>query len=99
MIAVQGNTFGTVVTIVNWDLYQKELIQGNTKVTLGKHLLGTNKKNKEEIRKGYTDNFEKLYKIYPNPKNKAQTYNSYKKLLKKHTHDELFNASSLYSSC
>lgn len=47
MITIQGNTYGTVVTVVNWAVYQSEKIKGNGKETEKKHLLDTN--NKELI--------------------------------------------------
>ena len=50
MISVKGNTNGTVVTIENWHLYQKETVKGNTKETLKKHSLDTNKNDKEELK-------------------------------------------------
>ena len=59
MISVKGNTLGTVLTVANWGLYQKELIKGNAEVTLEKHLLDTNKKNQEEFKNELEDNKKK----------------------------------------
>ncbi len=56
MISVKGNTNGTVVTVENWDLYQKESVKGNTKVTLKKHSLDTNNNDKEELKNDNNDN-------------------------------------------
>lgn len=50
MIVVQGNSLGTVITVANWDLYQKELTQGNTTETLEKHRLDTNNNNKQQLK-------------------------------------------------
>jgi len=50
MITVQGNTLGTIITVVNWEVYQKEAVQGNTKETRKKHSLDTNKNDKEELK-------------------------------------------------
>jgi hypothetical protein len=47
MITIQGNTYGTVITVVNWALYQSEKVKGNGKETEKKHFLDTN--NKELI--------------------------------------------------
>lgn len=50
MITVKGNTLGTVVTVVNWQLYQKEIVKGNSERITDKHLLDTNKKKQEELK-------------------------------------------------
>ena len=50
MITVQGNTLGTIVTVVNWQVYQKEAVKGNTKETPREHLMDTNNNDKEELK-------------------------------------------------
>lgn len=47
MIMVKSNTYGTLITVVKWELYQTESIESNTQVTLGKHSLDTKKNDKE----------------------------------------------------
>jgi len=104
-VASKGTNKYTLLTVANYDSYQsidkerasKKASKGAIKGQSKGNQRATNNNDNNDNNKGYTDNFEKLYKIYPNPKNKAQTYNSYKKLLKKYTHIELFNASSLYA--
>jgi hypothetical protein len=56
MIAVKGNTEGTIITVENWVVYQSEKPKGNTKRmaegTRSKHLMDTNNKelmNEEEM--------------------------------------------------
>ena len=48
MISVRGNTEGTIITIEKWELYQKDLVKGNTEritpATRRKHLADTNNK-------------------------------------------------------
>ena len=51
MISVEGNTLGTIVTVEKWEYYQKEIVKGNTKVTLKKHLLDTNKEDIKKIKR------------------------------------------------
>lgn len=97
MIVLEGNRQGTVVTIVNWGLYQSEIVKGNTKVTPRKHTVDTNKKNKEELKNKYTTEFESLYSDYPRRENKMQTFKNYKSCLKKHSHNELLQAVCNYS--
>lgn len=76
MISVCGNTLGTIITVVNWDVYQLEKIKGNTletldglpsntSVTLGKHLVDTNNKNKKELKRIKNDNNDKQYSDNP----------------------------------
>lgn len=65
MIRIEGNAQGTVVTVVNWELYQKELTKGNAKVTPKKHSMGTNKEglnNEEE--KDLSDSNEYRLAVY-----------------------------------
>jgi len=54
MISIQGNTLGTIVTVANWDFYQLDEIEGNTKriavETPSKHYLDTNKNDKERLK-------------------------------------------------
>lgn len=60
MIIVQGNTYGTLVTIVNWHLYQLEKVQGNKKETEKKQRLDTN--NKELINDELMNNKRATFK-------------------------------------
>ena len=52
MINVQSNSDGTIVTVVNWELYQIENDKGNSKgiasETLGKHSVDTKKNDKND---------------------------------------------------
>lgn len=76
MICVQGNTLGTILTVENWELYQSEINQGNTKritlATRGKHSMDTNKNDKECIRNIYVDFFNQLWQLYPKKEGKGQ---------------------------
>jgi hypothetical protein len=46
MISVRGNTEGSIITIEKWELYQSEMVKGNTKritqSTRSKHVMDTN---------------------------------------------------------
>jgi phage replication O-like protein O len=56
-------------------------------------------KIKNEVNKKskmYTDEFEEIYKLYPRPENKKQTFINYKKLLKEYKHNELINCVKKY---
>lgn len=50
----QGNRQYTLITLLNWDLYQSEKSQGNSKETARKQLADINKKNKEEYKNNNT---------------------------------------------
>ena len=71
MISVEGNTLGTVITVANWELYQKETVKGNNERITEKHLLDTNKNVKEEFKNkkqilepfAFTD-YERIYNYY-----------------------------------
>ena len=82
MITVQGNTLGTIITVVNWEVYQKEAVQGNTKETRKKHSLDTNKNDKEELKnekkKDIEDFFNECWSMYPRKKGKDKISNTVK---------------------
>jgi hypothetical protein len=83
MISVEGNTLGTVVTIANWDLYQKDLSKGNAEVTPKKHLLDTNKKNKKELKNEEDKTlvrFDEFWSVYPKKQSKEKAASSFSKL-------------------
>jgi hypothetical protein len=63
MLTVEGNTLGTVLTVANWELYQKEVVKGNSDWITNKHLLDTNKKNKEELKNEKT-NYMVIFEHY-----------------------------------
>lgn len=96
MIAVYGNTLGTILTVENWELYQFENNQGNTLETLGKHLVDTNKNDKEYINI-YGDFFEQIWKMYPVKKGKAQVSKTQIKKLYKIGLEEITRSIERYS--
>ena len=53
---------------------------------------GKEKKEKET----YTEDFEEIYLLYPRSQAKRDTFNSYSKLLKKHSHKELMDCVKVY---
>lgn len=64
MISVYGNTLGTILTVENWEIYQSENVQGNTKRTTTEtpreHHLDTNKNDKECKRMNKKDIYKDL---------------------------------------
>lgn len=46
---------------------------------------------------GYTDDFEKVWKVYPRKKEKASAYKAYKARLKDYKHDDLMLATQRYA--
>ena len=61
MISVQSNSKGTIITVVNWGLYQSEVDKGNSEriaeETLEKHLVDTKKNEKNDKNKDYVSVF------------------------------------------
>ncbi len=51
--------------------------------------LKKNDKTEKKGNNGYTEEFNSLYKLYPNSKAKSDTFKNYTTRLKQHTHDEL----------
>ena len=83
MIAVSGNTLGTIITVANWGLYQKELPCGNGKETRRKHRTDTNNKdisNVEVIKENLYVRFDEFWTIYPRKANKKKAQEAWKKV-------------------
>ena len=95
-IIINSNNKFSVVSVVNWASYQYDEAKSNNKKTTKKQQSNTNNNVYKGNKKDYTDEFEKLYAIYPRSENKSQTFNNYKKLLKKYTHDQLFTSATRY---
>ena len=95
-IDINSNNKFSVVTVANWESYQYDEAKDNNKVTTKGQQSNTNNKGNNGNNK-YTTEFEQLYNTYPRSENKAQTYNNYKKLLKKYSHNELLKCVKLYN--
>lgn len=98
MIAQKRTTKYTLLTVENWASYQVEGRQKNINGTSNEHQTNTNKneKNEKNEKKLYTQEFEDLYKVYPRPNAKRDTYKNYCKRLKEYTHEELINSVLVY---
>jgi hypothetical protein len=57
-----------------------------------------NKTKENKINKTYPPEFENWYKDYPNPENKAQTFNNWKKVMKEFTVEQIEAAKNNYKS-
>ena len=81
-IELKSNNKNTIVTVVNWELYQAK----NEKVTTNGQQSNTNKKLKNfknEKEKYIDDFFEKAWKLYPNKKDKGSVSKTQKQKLYK----------------
>lgn len=65
MIKIQGNSNGTVVTVVNWELYQSEINQGNSKRSAEKQALDTNNNDKQQLNNDINNNGGKSKRFVP----------------------------------
>lgn len=89
-----------LITIVNWELYQSKGDELTNKLTGNQQAtnkqLTTTKNNKNEKNDIYTEDFEKFYKLYPNPTGKAQTYKNWKKVIKEYDPDVITKSAERY---
>ncbi len=77
MITIRGNTNGTIVTIANWETYQKIEIRGNARVTLGKHSVDTKnecKRNDNNDNKDLKERGENRKRFIPPEKEEVMNY-------------------------
>jgi len=100
---IESNNKNTLVTIVNWELYQikgkKSNTKSNNKVTTKEQQSNTNKNDKNvrmKEEKIYTELFEKAYKIYSRPQAKQDTFKNWNKLLDKYTEEQLLQFTQNY---
>lgn len=73
---------------------QKENAKPNVYVNVNDNV---NVDSKESNIRGYSDDFEKVWKAYPRKKEKASAYKSYKARLKDYTPDQLLLATQRYA--
>ena len=97
MITVEGNSRGTIITIVNWALYQEKTVKGNAQVTPKKHSLDTNNNENNEKQKKILEHFEKCWKLYPVKKGKDKITLTDKKELFKFSYEVIEKAIKLGS--
>ena len=101
MISLKGNSQGTVITVANWGLYQKEKARGNTKETRKKHSLDTNNKeliNEELMNKEiYSAQADNIRKVLPKEMTKnASSKPKLIKAIKEHGEEKLINSIKSY---
>lgn len=109
-ITSEATSEGTLITIVNWELYQgrettdnqpntdkptNEQPANNQPTTSNKN----NKNNKNDKKKEYSADFEKAYKAYPRKGDKAQAFDNYLARIKAgFSPEELFMATEAYAA-
>jgi DNA replication protein DnaD len=100
----QSTKTGRLLTIVNWELYQDEILKPTKEPTndqqRGNKEVTTNKNDKNDKNKNiYTPEFESFLKEYPNGKEKNAAFTNWKKRLKEgHTAEEMIKAAINYAS-
>ena len=101
-----GKQGASIYSVTNYNHYNKQPTESSENKGSKKkathdspttHPRLTTKEEGKKEKSKYTVEFESLYKAYPRSENKAQTYNNYNKLLKTHTHQELFNCVTRYA--
>ncbi len=105
---------GRLITILNWELYQRDEDKVTNKLTSERQTSDkrvTNEQaSREEVKKDkkernkdiYTLEFEKVYKSFPRPQAKTDTFKNWNFLLKEYTVEQLikyaFNYINYYNS-
>jgi len=99
MIVKKSDRKKTTITIVKYSAYQDfqttEIPEVDRKQTDNRLITDTNN-NENNEKKIYSDDFETFYKVYPNPKGKAQTYKNWKKVIKQHDPNEIIECAKRY---
>lgn len=103
----RGNRQYTLITLSNWDLYNKREEQGNSKVTadgeVRKQSADINKndkeriKNEKEINKKYTPEFDQFWSVYPRKVGKAASFTRWKTALKLDSSDYIIQCATNYA--
>jgi len=91
---------GRLITVVNWGLYQSKDDDLTKRLTINQQSpnkeLTPTKNDKNEKKDIYTEDFEKFYKLYPNPTGKAQTFKNWKKVIKEHGPEVIIKSAERY---
>ena len=99
-INIKSNSKYSIITLVNWNLYQLENKNPDSKTdsksTTNQQQVNTNKNDKNEKKDIYTEDFEKFYSLYPNPTGKAQTFKNWKKVIKEHGPEVIIRSAERY---
>ncbi len=99
-LANESTKQNRLITVLNWELYQSAEENRQSIRQRGGKGVATNKNErmKEEKKKDieYTQIFETVYKNYPRPQAKADTFKSWTALLKQYTEDQLLQFAENY---
>ncbi len=100
ILDIKPNNKYSVVTLVNWDLYQSSEEETDSKnnqcPTTNRQQTDTNKKVKKGKKDIYTHDFEEFYKAYPRLEDKRRIFNNWKACLKTYTVEQLMTACENY---
>ena len=105
ILNIKSNNKFSVVTVVNYGLYQSEEIKRNTKRNnkgTTREQQGNTNKNVKNVKKlknkdiEYTPLFEIAYKNYPRPQAKSDTFRNWNSLLKQYTEEQLLQFAENY---
>ena len=97
-IKINSNNKFTVVTIVNWEVYQVEKIKSNNKITTKEQQNNTNNKGNKENKKEYIEFVDKMMLLYPGNKNKATRDKKLPTILKEHGEEQIIRCINRYKS-
>lgn len=97
MIALNSNNKYTLVTVVNWELYQVDKEKSNNKITTKEQQNNTNN-NVNNDNKEYSAFVNKMLPLYRGRKSKSTRDKKLPKILKDHSQDEILKAIHNYNS-
>jgi len=100
-IDIKSNSKFSVVTVVNWNLYQEKIANNNNKTdskkTADGQQMDTNKNDKNDNNIDSSKDADEVWSIYPNKKGKAQAIKNILKILKKYSKEELIECIERYA--
>lgn len=107
----RGNRQYTLITLLNWDLYQRNDDRGNVKVTPKKQMADINKNDKNiknnnmcvssekvPVENNYSDDFEMFWKIYPRNVDKKKSFLKFNLALKKYPLETILKGTNGYAA-
>ncbi|MBZ5203228.1 hypothetical protein HU147_18655 [Planomicrobium chinense] len=102
MLNIKSSNKFSVVTVLNWQMYQGNEQQMNIKRTTDEQQMNTNNKGNKENKGNKKDTvqhaelFESWWSLYGNKKGKVKCETKYASLLKKYSHEQIIEGTHLY---
>ena len=100
-INIKSDNKFSIVTIVNWALYQSVDSYSDNETNSSHDNKSTTNQHKQEHKNNkkkevYSPDFENFYSLYPNPMGKAQTYKNWQKVIRKYEPELILQSAKKY---